>query len=102
MNDKELIDILFARIEGWIVNAYFEDEPEKLIDAVYHIEALVAELKTVLDAKIEALTAEIEKLRKALEFYAEAKNWAYVKSAGCNCIDADGGDTARAALGEQP
>ena len=48
--------------------------------------------------RIEALTAENERLRKALRFYADAKNWAYVKSAGCNCIDADGGDTARAAL----
>jgi hypothetical protein len=60
MNDKELIDLLFARIEGWIVNACFEDEKEKLFDAVCRIEALVAELKTFLDAKIEALTAENE------------------------------------------
>jgi hypothetical protein len=48
--------------------------------------------------RIEAQAAEIERLRKALRFYADAKNWAYVKSAGCNCVDADGGDTARAAL----
>jgi hypothetical protein len=48
--------------------------------------------------RIEAQAAEIERLREALQFYAEAKNWAYVKSAGCNCVDADGGDTARAAL----
>jgi uncharacterized small protein (DUF1192 family) len=51
-----------------------------------------------LRERIEALTTENERLRKALRFYADAKNWAYVKSAGCNCIDADGGDTARAAL----
>ncbi len=51
-----------------------------------------------LQAKVEAQAAEIERLREALQFYAEAKNWAYVKSAGCNCVDADGGDTARAAL----
>jgi hypothetical protein len=51
-----------------------------------------------LQNKVEAQAAEIERLREALHFYAEAKNWAYVKSAGCNCIDADGGDTARTAL----
>lgn len=56
----------------------------------------------ILRNRIEALAAEIERWREALEFYAEAKNWAYVKSAGCNCIDADGGDTARAALEKQP
>jgi hypothetical protein len=48
--------------------------------------------------RIESQAAEIERLRKALQFYADAKNWAYVKSAGCNCVDADSGDTARAAL----
>jgi hypothetical protein len=52
----------------------------------------------VRDNRLEAQAAEIERLREALRFYADAKNWAYVKSAGCNCIDADGGDTARAAL----
>jgi uncharacterized small protein (DUF1192 family) len=51
-----------------------------------------------LRERIEALTTENERLRKALRFYADAKNWAYVKSAGCNCVDADSGDTARAAL----
>jgi NAD-specific glutamate dehydrogenase len=51
-----------------------------------------------LRERIEAQAAENERLREALRFYAEAKNWAYVKSAGCNCIDADGGDTASAAL----
>jgi len=44
------------------------------------------------------LLEQHEALREALQFYAETKNWAYVKSAGCNCVDADGGDTARAAL----
>ena len=51
-----------------------------------------------LRERIEAQAAENERLREALRFYADAKNWAYVKSAGCNCVDADGGDTARAAL----
>jgi len=52
-------------------------------------------------AAITALEAEVARLREALEFYADPKHHAYVKVAGCNCIEADGGDTARAALGER-
>ena len=58
----------------------------------------LAETRRLAVKDVAELEAEIERLREALHFYAEAKNWAYVKSAGCNCIDADGGDTARAAL----
>ena len=50
------------------------------------------------NARITALEAENERLRAALGFYADPKHWTYVKAAGCNCIDADGGDIARAAL----
>ena len=50
--------------------------------------------------RIEALEAEVARLREALKFYADPKHHAYVKAAGCNCIEADGGDTARAALGD--
>jgi hypothetical protein len=58
----------------------------------------LAESRRLAVKDVAELEAEVERLREALEFYAETKNWAYVKSAGCNCIDADGGDTARAAL----
>jgi hypothetical protein len=58
----------------------------------------LAETRRLAVKDVAALEAEIERLREALHFYAEAKNWAYVKSAGCNCVDADSGDTARAAL----
>jgi hypothetical protein len=58
----------------------------------------LAESKRLAVKDIAALESENERVREALQFYAEAKNWAYVKSAGCNCIDADSGDTARAAL----
>jgi hypothetical protein len=58
----------------------------------------LAETRRLAVKDVAEIEAENERLREALEFYAEAKNWAYVKSAGCNCIDADGGDTARAAL----
>jgi hypothetical protein len=100
MTDKEQIDILFARIEGWIVNAYFEDEREKLIDAIYRIEALVAELKTVLDAKIEALTAENEKFREGLE---QASHNLKVGAEFYECLGlALSAIAARAALEKQP
>jgi hypothetical protein len=58
----------------------------------------LAESRRLAVKDVAELEAEIERLREALQFYAEAKNWAYVKSAGCNCVDADSGDTARAAL----
>jgi hypothetical protein len=58
----------------------------------------LAETRRLAVKDLAALEAENERVREALQFYAEAKNWAYVKSAGCNCIDADSGDTARAAL----
>jgi len=58
----------------------------------------LAETRRLAVKDVAELEAENERLREALQFYAEAKNWTYVKSAGCNCIDADGGDTARAAL----
>jgi len=50
--------------------------------------------------RIEALTAENERLREALGWYAEDNHWRYIPAAGCTCVDADGGDIARAALGE--
>lgn len=49
---------------------------------------------------IEALSAENEKLREALWFYANNKNYRYIVGADCTSVDIDAGDTARAALGE--
>ena len=50
--------------------------------------------------RIEAQAAEIERLREALGWYAEDNHWRYIPAAGCSCVDADGGDVARAALEE--
>ena len=69
-----MTDDLMERIEGCIANAEHDDEHETLIDARDRIEALEAQLKTVLDreaethrrhdAKVEAQAAEIDRLRE--------------------------------------
>ena len=48
----------------------------------------------------EALSAENERLREALLFYANNKNYRYIIGTGCTSVDIDAGDTARAALGD--
>ena len=47
---------------------------------------------------IETQAREIERLREALEFYANNKNYRYIIGADCTSVDIDAGDTARAAL----
>lgn len=47
---------------------------------------------------IETQAREIERLREALEFYANNKNYRYIIGVDCTSVDIDAGDTARAAL----
>jgi hypothetical protein len=75
MSDIDITDLL-ERITGCINNAEYDDEADTLSDAFTVIEALEAQLKTVLDreadthcrhdAKVEAQAAEIDRLRDAL------------------------------------
>ena len=50
--------------------------------------------------KIDALQADAARLRAALEFYAERKNWRQTER-GVHCLAHDHGDCARAALAPQ-
>jgi hypothetical protein len=73
------ITALLERITGCINNAEYDDEADTLSDAFTVIEALEAQLKTVLDreadthcrhdAKVEALGAENERLRGHLDVW---------------------------------
>lgn len=51
-------------------------------------------------AMINHQAREIERLREALRFYANNKNYRYIIGVDCTSVDIDAGDTARAALGE--
>ena len=67
--------------------------------------ALAAQSPAVLAVSVADGAAEIERLRKALEYYANAENWAQlplINSAPCNDVlqirEGHGYDVARAAL----
>ena len=63
------------------------------------IERLNAILSEMNDRDVIARTmAENERLREALEFYANNKNYRYIIGVDCTSVDIDAGDTARAAL----
>jgi hypothetical protein len=51
-------------------------------------------------ARLESQQAEIEKLRAALEFYRDERNWLTKPGLPCSAIIADTGARAKAALGE--
>lgn len=50
---------------------------------------------------IDQLRNEVERLRKALEFYAERQNWTRFNYAGASTASNDEGKIAREALGEE-
>lgn len=87
-NEREaLVERLREEADGW-------DEPksEDEVDmrGMFHRAA----------DRIEALSAENKRLREALWFYANNKNYRYIIGTGCTSVDIDAGDTARAALGD--
>ena len=79
------------------------DEVDKA-DFIYGHEMCVLDGRIAAD-RIEALTAEVERLREALQFYARENSW---KSCGMymsgrsnpSSAEIDRGDKARAALGD--
>ena len=89
--DTSRSDDLVERLRG--------DWPEILVEKHWMMDsdAIDKQREEAAD-RIEALEAENERLREALLFYANIKNYRHIIGVNCTSVDIDAGDTARAAL----
>ena len=95
-DDKALVERLQMHRSWRTGDGDLSDAPHKAADRIEVLSGLFT------NATYEAaeMMKEIERLREALGWYAEDNHWRYIPAAGCSCVDADGGDVARAALEE--
>ena len=93
-------DLSPIRVKGEVYQAVIEARAGMLVDAPWvEISPDDAAGIVALRNAAPALLDEIERLREALKFYA---GWGVLNPQYDDQVQNDGGDKARAALGEQP
>ena len=84
--------------DDWWLHQHDHSAAADLIEELDRHLTLSGKVSKALSERIEALEAENERLRDALLFYANNKNYRYIIGVDCTSVDIDAGDTARAAL----